>query len=84
MLTGDQIPAEVASLSFEQALEALDQIVRQLEGGQIPLEKSIEIYARGTLLRRHCEAKLRDAQERIERISLDANGAPVAAAANIE
>lgn len=84
MPAGDKIPADVAALSFEQALEALDQIVRQLEGGQIPLEKSIEIYARGTLLRRHCEAKLRDAQERIERISLDVDGAPRLAPANLE
>jgi exodeoxyribonuclease VII small subunit len=62
------LPADIAALSFEQALAELDRIVQQLEGGKVELEKSIEIYERGSLLRRHCEAKLRAAEERVEQI----------------
>lgn len=62
------LPADIAALSFEQALAELDKIVQQLEGGKVELEKSIEIYERGSLLRRHCEAKLRAAEERVEQI----------------
>jgi exodeoxyribonuclease VII small subunit len=80
----DPIPPEIAAMSFEQALKALDSIVAQLESGQVELEKSIETYSRGVLLKRHCEAKLRDAQERVEKISLGPEGTPGAAAASFE
>lgn len=69
------LPADIAALSFEQALAELDQIVQRLEGGRVALEESIDIYTRGVLLKRHCEAKLQSAQERIEKIVIGTDGA---------
>ncbi|MDB5589660.1 exodeoxyribonuclease VII small subunit [Enterovirga sp.] len=68
--------AEVGSLPFEAALAELEGIVKQLEGGRVPLEDSIAIYERGELLKRHCEALLKRAEARIERITLGPDGAP--------
>lgn len=64
------IPADIAGLSFEKALAELEEIVRRLEAGDVDLEDSIEIYTRGALLKRHCEARLRAAEEKIERVVL--------------
>ena len=61
-------------MSFEQAMAALEQIVSQLESGRVDLERSIEIYERGAALRRHCEAKLRAAEMRVEQIVQSAEG----------
>lgn len=68
------IPPKIAKLSFEDALSELEVIVGQLQEGNVSLEESIDIYARGTQLRRHCEAKLRDAQEKIEKIIPNEDG----------
>lgn len=65
-----------ADLSFEDALKQLETIVRQLESGDVPLDESISLYARGDALKRQCEERLKAAQERIEKISLGADGAP--------
>jgi len=59
---------DVASLSFEDALAELDLIVRGLEGGQQKLEDAIGAYERGAALRRHCEAKLAEAEARVAAI----------------
>ena len=59
---------DVAGMSFEDALKALEDVVRQLEGGEVPLEESIGLYERGELLRQHCQARLDAAQARIEKI----------------
>jgi len=75
---------DVAALSFEQALKELEDIVRRLEAGDVDLENSIEIYGRGVALKRHCETKLKAAQERIEKISLGPDGEPRAQATDIE
>ncbi len=69
-----EIPKDIAKLPFEEALRRLEEIVSQLEGGQVPLEKSIEIYETGNHLRAHCEALLKNAEARIEKITLSANG----------
>ncbi|HYD98745.1 MAG TPA: exodeoxyribonuclease VII small subunit [Alphaproteobacteria bacterium] len=69
------LPADIAALSFEEALTELERIVRQLEEGRGQLEQAIGAYERGTLLRRHCEGKLREAQMKIERITVGADGA---------
>lgn len=61
------LPA-VEGMSFEEAMAALETIVDQLESGQTSLEDSIALYDRGAALRRHCEAKLRDAELRVEKI----------------
>ena len=68
--------ADVAALPFEKALAELEDIVRQLEGGRVPLEQSIAIYERGEVLKRHCEALLKRAETRIERITLGPDGRP--------
>ncbi len=63
-----------ASLSFEDALAELERIVRGLEGGQQKLEDAITSYERGTALRRHCEAKLAEAEARVQTIVAQADG----------
>lgn len=72
----NDIPSDIAALPFEEALKRLEEIVNQLESGQAPLESSIEMYERGNRLRAHCEALLKNAEARIEKITLGANGAP--------
>ena len=68
---------EIQTLSFEAALAQLELIVRSLETGTEPLDQSIELYQRGDRLKRHCEARLKAAQARIDQISVDAEGKPV-------
>lgn len=68
------IPEDIAAMSFEQALAELETIINRLESGAVDLEQSIEAYARGTALKAHCEAKLRNAQARIERIVVGSDG----------
>lgn len=64
----------IETMSFEQALAELEQVVGQLESGDTPLERSIELYERGAALRAHCEAKLSAAEEKVARITSDAAG----------
>ena len=64
----------IESLSFEESLSELEGIVRDLETGNAPLENSIEAYERGVALKKHCEAKLRDAQAKIEKITVANDG----------
>ena len=66
--------AAIKDLSFEQALGELETIVRGLEAGETELEKSITAYERGIALKKHCEAKLKDAQAKIEKITVGADG----------
>jgi exodeoxyribonuclease VII small subunit len=66
----------VDTLSFEQALAELERIVSDLERGDVPLDRSIEIYERGEALKKHCEKLLKAAEDRIEKIRLDRNGQP--------
>ncbi|MBC2778271.1 exodeoxyribonuclease VII small subunit [Parasphingopyxis marina] len=72
----DERAEDISGLSFEAALEELERIVRQLEAGEAPLDESITLYERGDRLRTHCEARLKAAQARIEKIQLDADGKP--------
>ena len=67
-------PADIASLSFEQALAELEQIVARLESGQAPLEDSIGMYERGAALKAHCEARLAAARLRVEKIVVSTTG----------
>lgn len=71
----------IADVSFETALDELGGIVRQLEEGQVPLDSAIALYERATQLKAHCDARLRSAEARIERIRLSADGAPLGTAA---
>lgn len=59
---------DIAAMTFEDALRALEDVVRKLESGEVPLDDSISLYERGEALRRHCQARLDAAQARIERI----------------
>ncbi|QIK77853.1 exodeoxyribonuclease VII small subunit [Sphingomonas piscis] len=67
---------QTGELSFEAALARLEEIVRLLERGEAPLDKSIELYQEGDRLKRHCEARLKDAQARIEQIAFAGDGSP--------
>ncbi len=67
---------EIADMSFEAALDELEKIVAQLEGGKAPLQESIAIYERGEALKSHCEALLKQAEARIEKITLAKDGTP--------
>ena len=68
--------ADVTALPFEKALAELEAIVQRLEKGDVALEESIRIYERGEALKRRCEALLREAEARVEKITLDATGKP--------
>jgi len=67
---------DIAQMTFEDALKALEDIVRKLEGGEAPLDQSITLYERGEALRRHCQARLDAAQARIEKIVTGPDGKP--------
>jgi exodeoxyribonuclease VII small subunit len=68
-------PVDIATLTFEQALAELEQIVARLESGQAPLEDSIRMYERGAALKAHCETRLEAARLRVEKIVVGAAGA---------
>ena len=70
--------SEIERLSFEEALAALEQVVRRLESGEEPLDESIALYERGEALRKHCQARLDAAQMRIRQIVTDSEGRAVA------
>ncbi|CFW98334.1 exonuclease VII small subunit [Candidatus Filomicrobium marinum] len=68
--------ADIASMTFERALKELETIVGRLERGDVELEESITIYERGEALRAHCDKLLRQAEAKVEKITLDTNGNP--------
>ncbi|MDZ5698842.1 MULTISPECIES: exodeoxyribonuclease VII small subunit [Phyllobacteriaceae] len=67
---------DIKTMSFEQALEALESIVNDLERGDVPLEQSIRIYERGEALKAHCDRLLKAAEDKVEKIRLSREGAP--------
>lgn len=75
---------DVDKMSFEDALEELEEIVRTLEGGKGRLEDAISAYERGARLKAHCEKKLKEAQAKVEKISLGADGSASTEPADIE
>jgi exodeoxyribonuclease VII small subunit len=68
------VEADIAAMSFEEALAALESIVRGLESGQQKLEDAIGAYERGAALKKHCEAKLAEAESRVQAIVARADG----------
>jgi exodeoxyribonuclease VII small subunit len=66
----------IQELSFEAALKRLEEIVRKLESGEASLDESIELYGEGDRLKQQCEARLKSAQARIEKIQLGRDGEP--------
>jgi exodeoxyribonuclease VII small subunit len=75
---------DIASMSFEEALVELEQIVRRLEGGQVKLDEAILSYERGAQLKQHCERKLNEAQQRVDRIVIGPDGAIAAEPAKLD
>ena len=73
-MTDAQIPDDITKMKFEDALAELEKIVKELEEGKVELDGAIEKYERGAALKRHCEAKLAEAQARIEKITRNAGG----------
>lgn len=66
----------VDEMSFEEAMAELEQVLGQLERGDVALDDSIKLYERGALLKKRCEAKLREAEEKVAAITTDADGNP--------
>lgn len=64
----DSYPEDIAAMAFEAALAELESVVSKLEGGQVPLEESIDMYTRGSILKRYCEEKLAAAQSRVDKV----------------
>jgi exodeoxyribonuclease VII small subunit len=77
-------PADIVAMSFEEALAELEQIVRRLEGGQVKLDEAIFSYERGAQLKQHCERKLNEAQQRVDRIVIGPDGAISAEPAKLD
>ncbi|MGH1481664.1 MAG: exodeoxyribonuclease VII small subunit [Geminicoccales bacterium] len=68
------IDETIVAMSFEQSLKELEQIVQDLERGQLDLDEAIKAYERGTSLKSHCESKLKEAQLRVDKITVGSNG----------
>ena len=68
--------ADVKTMSFEDALRELEQVVSKLERGEVPLDDSIALYERGAKLKKRCEAKLKEAEEKVAKLTLDSDGSP--------
>ena len=68
--------SDVKKMPFERAIDELESIVKRLEEGKVPLEESVAIYERGEVLKARCEELLRQAEARVEKITLDASGRP--------
>ena len=83
-MTDADVPADIVAMSFEEALAELEQIVRRLEGGQVKLDEAILSYERGALLKRHCEKKLNEAQQRVDRIVIGADSVLTAEPAKLD
>lgn len=72
----------VDEMSFEDAMRELETVVGQLERGDVALEDSIKLYERGARLKKRCEEKLREAEEKVAQITLDRDGQPTGLAAS--
>ncbi len=80
ILTDAKSNSDIAALPFEEALKQLESIVARLERGDVPLEESIDIYTRGEALKARCDALLKQAEARIEKITLGAHSKPAGTA----
>ena len=65
---------KISDMSFEDAMGELEIVVGQLERGDVPLEESIKLYERGAALKKRCEEKLKEAEEKVAAITLDGEG----------
>ncbi|MBB6261794.1 exodeoxyribonuclease VII small subunit [Paenochrobactrum sp. BZR 588] len=76
-MNAEQQNADIAQMSFEQAMEQLERIVEDLERGDVPLEQSIRIYERGEALKKHCDTLLKSAEDKVEKIRIGRDGQAV-------
>jgi len=83
-MVDSNIPADIAGMSFEEALAELQSLVKSLEKGDSKLDDAINSYQRGVDLKRHCEAKLREAQLKVDKIVQSADGAIATEPAKID
>jgi len=67
---------KIEEMSFEEAIRELESVVTALDRGDVALEESISLYERGAALKARCEAKLKEAEEKVAQITLDADGQP--------
>jgi exodeoxyribonuclease VII small subunit len=79
--TQGQTPANLAEISFEDALRELEGIVTSLERGDVSLDDAITAFERGTALKAHCQARLEEARMKVEQIRLPVDGSPPAESA---
>lgn len=66
----------VSEMTFEQAMAELESVVEKLERGDVPLDESIKLYERGAELKKRCESKLAEAEEKVAKITLNGDGQP--------
>ncbi|QQA43023.1 exodeoxyribonuclease VII small subunit [Pelagovum pacificum] len=66
----------VEEMTFEEAMKELEAVVSRLEHGDVPLEESISLYERGAALKARCSEKLKEAEEKVAKLTLDADGRP--------
>ncbi|MFL2799291.1 MAG: exodeoxyribonuclease VII small subunit [Paracoccaceae bacterium] len=64
----------ISEISFEKAMAELEEVINKLEYGEVPLEDSIKLYERGAELKKICEAKLKEAEQKVKNITLDKDG----------
>ena len=83
-MSDPNLEADIASMSFEDALAELEQIVRRLEAGQVKLDDAILCYERGAQLKQHCERKLNEARQRVDRIVVGPDGTIAAEPARLD
>ena len=69
-----EVASKISKMSFEEALSELEEIVRRIESGEVDLDSAIQAYERGAALKKHCDTKLREAEEKVSKIKLDVNG----------
>ncbi len=82
--SGASPPEDIARLSFEEALKALEEIVQHLEAGRVDLDGAVTAYERGVWLRKHCETRLAEARAKVERITAGPDGQVATAPLDVE
>ena len=78
------VPEDIARMSFEEAMKALEEIVQHLEAGRVDLDGAVTAYERGVRLRQHCEARLAEARAKVERITTGPDGRPASVPLDVE
>ncbi|MEE8445793.1 MAG: exodeoxyribonuclease VII small subunit [Alphaproteobacteria bacterium] len=83
-MTDKNTPDDIKAMKFEDAMGELESIVKKLEAGEVKLDDAIAAYERGDALKKHCQAKLAEAQSRIDKIAQAADGEVTSEPASID